>query len=175
MLPFKIEKSGHTHGMLWDLPPGTAAAESKWQFSHFKSTRPQSDTRVHFRLFLHLLYIIKAHVISAEGDQPSWFSQEWGCSQDMRLLVLKLEKCQANQDELVTQLPTLPVAVCLSFTPLVILMIFIYSLILQSPFLLPLLSDLCSWDCPVSPGISGTIVWHPLLAALLLLRILPLN
>lgn len=76
----------------------------------------------------------------------------------MRLLVLKLGKCQANQDELITQLPTLPVAVCLSFTPLVILMIFVYSLILQSPFLLPLLSDLCSWDCLVSPGISGTIV-----------------
>lgn len=71
--------------MLRDLPPGTAAAASKWQFSHFKSTWPQSDTRVHFRLFPHLLYIIKAHVISTEGDQPSWFSQEWGCSQDMRL------------------------------------------------------------------------------------------
>lgn len=128
MLPFKIEKSGHTHGMLRHLPPGTAAAESKRQFSQFKSTRPQSDTRVHFRLFPHLLYIIKAHVISTEGDQPSWFSQ------DMRLLVLKLGKCQANQDELVTQLPTLPVAVRLSFTPLVILMICIYSLILQSSF-----------------------------------------
>lgn len=52
------------------------------------------------------------HYNLTEGDQPSWFPQDWGISQNVQLSALKLGKSLAHQNELVIltrwQLPLAP-------------------------------------------------------------------
>lgn len=140
-----------TCGGLCFLRPGSQSY--KWQFPRFKSTRLQSDAREHFRFFTICstqlepkLYLLKV------TNQPG-FPRNEGVPRMWDFLVLKLGNRQSNQDVLVSLLSALPVAVCLFFTPLAMLMVFISSLILQSPLLLPLLSDLCLWFMRL-PGLS---------------------
>lgn len=102
-----------TCGGLCFLRPGSQSY--KWQFPRFKSTRLQSDARVHFRFFTICstqlepkLYLLKV------TNQPG-FPRNEGVPRMWDFLVLKLGNRQSNQDVLVSLLSALPVAVCLFF------------------------------------------------------------